>query len=186
VKREYLSISIFFLVAAVFFYLFYQIIIPFFVPIAWAAVFAILFFPIYSRLLVKLKSPGMTSIVLCLLIVLLIIGPVTYLFVALVNEAATAVSKVNELYQTGQLDNLLSFDLPWLNTAKEKLSGYIDLEKVNLDEIAREGINTVSSALLNQTSWLVANATRAVFYFVLMIFTLYYFFKDGERVVDKT
>jgi predicted PurR-regulated permease PerM len=45
-KREHLSVSVFFLVAALFFYLFYRIIIPFFAPIAWAAVFAILFFPL--------------------------------------------------------------------------------------------------------------------------------------------
>ena len=184
-KREYLSISIFFLVAAIFFYLFYEIMIPFFVPIAWAAVFAILFFPVYEKLLAKLKSPGLTSVLLCFLIVLLIIGPITYLFVALVGEAAGAVARVDELYRSGQLDKLLSFDLPWLNTAREKLSGYVDLSKVDLDAIVREGIESVSTLLLNQTSWLVANGTKAVFYFVLMIFTLYYFFKDGERVVDK-
>lgn len=184
-KREYLSVAIFFLVAAIFFYLFYEIIIPFFVPIAWAAVFAILFYPIYEKLLVKLKSPGLTSILLCLLIVLLIIGPVTYLFVALVNEAVDAVTKVNALYKSGQLNNLLSFDLPWLNAAREKLSAYIDVSRIDLDAMARDTFDSVSALLLNQTSWLVANATRAVFYFVLMVFTLYYFFKDGERVVDK-
>ncbi len=184
-KREYLSISIFFLVAAIFFYLFYEIMIPFFVPIAWAAVFAILFFPVYKRLLAKLESPGLTSVLLCFLIVLLIIGPITYLFVALVGEAASAVAKVDELYRSGQLDKLLSFDLPWMNTAREKLAGYVDLSKVDLDAIVRDAIENISTMLLNQTTWLVANATKAVFYFVLMIFTLYYFFKDGERVIDK-
>ncbi|MCK4829126.1 hypothetical protein KA005_76085, partial [bacterium] len=84
-KREYLSVSVFFLVAAIFFYLFYRIIIPFFVPIAWAAVFAILFFPLYEKFKVNLKSPGLTSITLCLVILLLIIGPITYLFMALVD-----------------------------------------------------------------------------------------------------
>ena len=184
-KRDYLSVSVFFLVAAIFFYLFYLIIIPFFVPIAWAAVFAILFFPLYEKLKVKLKSPGLTSIALCLLIVLLIIGPITYLFVALVNEAATAVTRVNELYKSGQLDNLLSFDLPWIDTLRQKLSGYFDLSKVNLDEIVLDAVNNVSALILNQTSWLVANGTKAVFYFVLMFFALYYFFKDGERLVEK-
>lgn len=184
-KREYLSVSVFFLVAALFFYLFYQIIIPFFVPIAWAALFAILFFPLYEWLVKKVKSPGLTSIILCLMIVLLIIGPITYLFVALVDEAGTAVRRVNELYKSGQLDALLSFDLPWIDTVREKLSGYFDLSKVNLDEIVLDAVNNVSSLLLNQTSWLVANGTKAVFYFILMIFTLYYFFKDGERLVDK-
>lgn len=184
-KREYLSVSVFFLVAASFFYLFYRIIIPFFVPIAWAAVFAILFFPLYERLKVKLKSPGLTSVALCLMIVLLIIGPVTYLFVALVDEAATAVTRVNELYKSGQLDNLLSFDLPWVDTFRQKLSNYFDLSKVNLDKIVLEAINNVSALLLNQTSWLVANGAKAAFYFVLMFFALYYFFKDGEKLVAK-
>jgi len=185
VKREYLSVSIFFLVVAIFFYLFYQIIVPFFVPIAWAAVFAILFYPIYEKLLRKVKSPGLTSLLLCFLIVLLIIGPITYLFVALVNEAAGAVAKVNELYKSGKLDSLLSFDLPWMNAAREKLSGYIDMSKIDVDAVARDAIDSVSSLLLNQTSWLVTNATRAVFYFVLMVFAMYYFFKDGDRVIDK-
>ncbi len=184
-KREYLSVSVFFLLAALFTYLFYRIIIPFFVPIAWAAVFAILFFPAYEKLKVKLKSPGLTSVLICLMIVLLIIGPITYLFVALVDEAASAVARMNELYKSGQLDNLLSFDLPWIDTVRQKLSGYFDLSKVNLDEIVLDAVNNVSSLILNQTSWLVANGTKAVFYFILMFFTLYYFFKDGERLVAK-
>ncbi|MDH3891652.1 MAG: AI-2E family transporter [candidate division Zixibacteria bacterium] len=183
--REYLSVAVFFLVAAIFFYLFYRIIIPFFVPICWAAVFAILFFPVYEWILGRVKSPGLTSALLCTMIVLLIIGPITYLFVAVVGEAATAVTKVNELYKSGQLDSLLSFDLPWVNTLREELSGYFDMSKVDLDEIARDAINNVSGILLNQTSWLVANGTKAVFYFALMIFTMYYFFTDGVKLVAK-
>lgn len=185
-KREHIVASLFFLIAAVIFYLFYQLIAPFIAPIVWAGVFAILFFPLYEKLLGKVKSRGFSSLIVCLIIVVLIIGPITYLFVALVSEAANAVAKVNAMIKSGELEQMLSIDLPWIDAAKEKLSRYYDLSKINLDQIIKQSIESVSGVLLNQTSWLITNTTRLVFYFILMIFTLYYFFKDGEAIIAKT
>ncbi len=184
-KREHILVSLFFLIAAIVFYLFYQLIIPFFAPMAWAGVFAILFFPLYEKLLQLIKSKGLSSLLVCIVIIVLIIGPITYLFVALVSEAANAVAKVNAMIKSGELEQLLSIDLPWIDAAKEKLSKYYDLSKINLDEIIKQSVEGVSGVILNQTSWLITNTTRLVFYFVLMIFTLYYFFKDGELLVHK-
>ena len=183
-KREYLLISLFFLISALIFYLFYQIIIPFFVPICWAAVFAILFFPLYTRTLKHVKRRGLASLIICAFIIILIIGPITYLFVALVNEAASAVAEVNALYKSGQLDQWLDFQVPGFESLKEKLSPYYDISKINIDEIIKDAVNRVSQVLVSQTTWLVTNGTRAVFYFGLMIFTMYYFFKDGESLVN--
>lgn len=184
-KREYILVSLFFLITAIFFYLFYQLMIPFFAPIIWAAVFVIIFFPLYERLLIKIKSKGVTSLLMCLFIIILIIGPIAYLFAALVGEAIAAVTKVNEMIKTGELDKYIAFDLPWIETLKTKLSSYYDFSKVNIDQIVKQSIENVSSVILNQTSWLIANTTRMIFYFALMIFTMYYFFKDGERMVHK-
>jgi predicted PurR-regulated permease PerM len=184
-KREYILVSLFFLIAAIIFYLFYQLIIPFFAPMAWAAVFAILFFPLYERLLEVVKSKGLSSLLVCTLIIILIIGPVTYLFVALVSEAANAVAKVDAMIKSGELEQMLSFNLPWLEAARDKLSKYYDLSKINIDQIVKQSMESVSGVILNQTSWLITNTTRLVFYFLLMIFTLYYFFKDGELIVHK-
>ncbi len=185
-KREHVLVSLFFLISAVFLYLFYQVMVPFFVPIVWAAVFVVLFFPLYERLLPRVKGRGLASLILCSLIIIIIIGPMTYLFIALVNEATTAVSKVNELSKSGELSKILSFDLPWIDAMKEKLSKYYDLSNVNLEQLTRQAANSISSALVTQTSWLIANGTKAVFYFCLMVFTMYYFFKDGEKIVRKT
>lgn len=184
-KREYVLISLFFLICAVFFYLAYQIIIPFISPIIWAAIFAILFFPLYERLRDRMKIRGIASMLTCLLIIVLIIGPVTYLFVALVNEATDAVTKVNEYYRSGELERLIPFDLPWLQSIKAKLGQYFDISKINPEELVREAVNKVSSILVSQTTWLIANGTKAVFFFGIMIFTMYYFFKDGEELIRK-
>lgn len=184
-KREQIVASLFFLIAAIIFYLFYQLLAPFFAPIAWAGVFAILFFPLYEKVLSKVKSKGFSSLIVCIIIVVLIIGPITYLFVALVSEAANAVAKVNAMIKSGELEQMLAIDLPWIEAAKEKLSRYYDLSKINLDQIIKQSVESISGVILNQTSWLITNTTRLVFYFILMIFTLYYFFKDGELVVNK-
>ncbi|UCD62888.1 MAG: AI-2E family transporter [Candidatus Zixiibacteriota bacterium] len=184
-KREYILVSLFFLIAAAIFYLFYQLIIPFFAPICWAAVFAIIFFPVYERLLERVKSKGLASLIVCIFIIILIIGPVTYLFGSLVSEAASAVQKVNAMIKSGELQEMLSIELPWFEIVKQKLSDYYDLSKINLDQIIKQSIESISGVLLNQTSWLITNTTRLVFYFILMVFTMYYFFKDGELIIHK-
>jgi predicted PurR-regulated permease PerM len=172
-------------ISAIIFYLFYEIIIPFFVPICWAGVFAIIFFPLQQRLLKRIKSRGLTSLLMCSLIIILIIGPVTYLFVALVQEATDAIAAVNEWYTSGKLNQLLDINLPLFNEAKEKLAQYYDISKINLDELVKDAVQRVGGVVVNQTRWIITNGTRAIFYFFLMIFAMYYFFRDGESVVNK-
>ncbi|MDH4155962.1 MAG: AI-2E family transporter [candidate division Zixibacteria bacterium] len=184
-KREYILISLFFLITAIFFYLFYEIMVPFFAPICWAAVFVIIFFPVYEKVLRKVRTKGVASLVLCVFIIILIIGPLTYLFVALVNEAAAAVAKVNAMHRSGELDNILTFNLPWVDAMKEQLSQYYDISNINLDQIIKDSIDKVGEVIFSQTSWIVTNGTKMVFYFCLMIFTMYYFFKDGEKIIHK-
>lgn len=184
-KREHVVIALFFLIAAATFYLFYRIIAPFFVPLAWAAVFAILFNPLYERLTAKTKRAGLAALIVTLLLLVLIIGPVTYLFVELVDQASGAVSRVNELYASGELGRLLHLDLPWLSPLMAKLSPYFDITKIDLNELAKDSVDKVGGLVLGQTSWLITNATRALMYFLMMLFATYYFLKDGRLIIER-
>jgi predicted PurR-regulated permease PerM len=184
-KREYVLITLFFLVAAASVYLFYIIIVPFFVPICWAAIFVISFYPLYGRLNRHINHPTLSSLVMCLLILVLVIGPVTYLFISLVGQASDAVTRVNEMYKSGELDQYFSVDIPWVQALKTRLAAYVDFSKVNIGEFVKDAVAKVGSLIVNQTSWLIANATRAVIDFFLMIFCIYYFFKEGPSLVDR-
>jgi predicted PurR-regulated permease PerM len=184
-KREYVVITLFSLIAAAFIYLFYKIVIPFFVPICWGAILVILFYPLYHRVNNRVKRPTLASLIMCLLILVLVIGPVTYLFISLVGQASDAVTRINDMYQSGELEKYVNVDIPWVATLKAKLSAYFDLSKVNLGEIVKDAVGKVSGVIVNQTSWLVGNATRAVIDFLLMIFCIYYFFKEGPSIIDR-
>jgi len=184
-KREYFLISLFFLITAVVFYLFFKIMAPFLVPLCWAAVLVVVFYPLQMRFAVHIRNRSVLALLMCAIIVVLIIGPLAYLFVAVVNQAAGAVAKVNELYESGELNQLLALDFPLAQAVKAKLAEHYDITPTNLDQIVRDAIGKVSGVLLDQTTWLISNATKAVFYFGLMVFAMFYFFRHGEFIVQK-
>ncbi len=184
-KREYYLTSLFFTIVAIFVYLFYLLIIPFFIPIAWAAVFVIIFYPVYEKLLLRMKVKGLTSLVVCFGIILLIIGPIAYLLATLVNEASNAVVRFNELQEQGKLADFSIWNLPFIEYLKNKLGNYYDFSQINTETIIKTYLDDFSQALIRQTKQLFANGAQSMFYFALMIFTMYYFFKDGAEIIHR-
>jgi predicted PurR-regulated permease PerM len=43
----------------------------------------------------------------------------------------------------------------------------------------------VSSVVLDQTTWLVTNATKTLFSFGLMVFTMFYLFREGDSLTTR-
>ena len=182
-KKEYFVTALFFLIVAAIFYLFYRLMVPFFLPIAWAAVLVIVFYPAYKWLLKKVKSPTLTSVIACILIFLLIIGPTLYMLASLVSEAANALTKVNDLYQSGELKRLLTVKLPFWGAIKEKLAANPQLAEMDFETILKDAVSVLTKAVGGQATTLIANITRTVFYFVLMIFSMFFFFRDGDKII---
>jgi predicted PurR-regulated permease PerM len=185
IKSEQISTALFFLIAAAFCYLAYKLFVPFFIPIAWAAVFAILFSPLHTRIHKRVKKPALTAGLTSLVVLLVIVGPVTLLMLQLVSEAGAAVRHVNALYESGELERLLSSHLPSLDFAREKLAGWVDLSSTNLTEMAKDALQRLSNFVLNQTSAIVSGGSQIVLHFLLMTFSLYYFFKDGPAIAKR-
>ena len=71
------------------------------------------------------------------------------------------------------------------NIAREKLSGWVDLSTANLTEMAKDALQRVSNFVINQTSAIVSGGSQVVLHFLLMTFSLYYFFKDGATIVKR-
>ncbi|RKX27767.1 MAG: hypothetical protein DRP46_09605 [Candidatus Zixiibacteriota bacterium] len=182
-KQEYVTNALFLLIAAAFFYLFYRIMIPFFTPIAWAGILVIVFYPLYTRLRKKMKSPGVASLVTCIIVFFIIIGPALYIMASLVQEAATAVQKLNDAYQSGELNALLSFNIPFMDLIKSKLADYPQLADVDFQSIIRNAVATVTKAIGSQATTAIANITLTIAYFILMLFAMFFFFRDGDRIV---
>jgi len=185
-KKEYFFTSIFFAVVVLSFYLFYRLLQPFLIPICWAAIFAIIFRPLYIKLERPVKSRGTRALIMTLLILFLIIAPLAYLMVALVQEAIGMFDHFKTWVDAGNLDRF--FDIknsPIYILMESKLAPYVDLSQLDLKVIIENSLKSVSKIALSQTTNILANAGRVMFQFGMMIFFMFFLFRDGEKLLNQ-
>lgn len=185
-KKEYFFVTIFFAVVVLSFYLFYRLLLPFLIPMCWASIFAIIFYPIYGKLERRIKSGSMRALILSALIVILIIGPLSYLGIALVQEAIVMFDQFKTWVDAGNLDRL--FDIknsPLYIMMENRLAPYVDLSQLDLKIIIENSLKSISKIALSQTTNLLANAGRVMFQFGLMVFFMFFLFRDGEKLLNQ-
>jgi predicted PurR-regulated permease PerM len=182
-KREYVVIAFFLLLASIICYLTYRIVVPFLVPLCWAVVLTIMFYPLYDWTLKRVRRPSVAALIMCVLIVVLVIGPLTYLGIELVGQASDALARINGMIDNDQLHAYIDTQLPKLALLKEKLSVYVDFSKIDLADLIKGSFDKGSGMVVNQTSMLIVSGARAIIYFIMMLFSLFYLFRDGRRVV---
>lgn len=182
-KKEYFIVVLFLGLTALISYLFYRILIPFFVPLAWAAIFVIIFYPLYEWVGKWIKSGTWRALLMITLIVVVIVGPMTYLGVALVQEAVAMFTRFTGWVDTGKLAHLDDLkNWPVYLDIQNRLAPYIDLSQLDLRVIMEKALRTVSGVALSQATMVLTNVGRVLFHFVLMVFFMFFFFRDGENL----
>jgi predicted PurR-regulated permease PerM len=161
-------------------YLAYLIFAPFFAPLIWAAVFAIVFYPLYRLILRGLKSPGLASLMTVAVVLLVLLGPLSYLSYLLVGElqnlstTGLTVEGLRAAYQNSVIHDLADRILPVFHVDEEQTITYV----VN-------GLTGFSKQLLQKIPRGLGSVAEAFTTFVVMTFILFFFFKDGSRYVAK-
>jgi predicted PurR-regulated permease PerM len=170
--------------------LLYQIVIifqPFLFPILWALILAHVTFPLHIRLTALLRGRTTFSAVLMTLGILsLVVIPVVLLILLLVQEAGLAYIAVNDWVQSGGVKRLPQdlAVLPFGGFIQEGIGRLI----VNQDEIEAfllQSARTVSMFIVAQFASLAKNAFLLAANFLVMIFTLFFVFKDGARLFQN-
>jgi len=88
----------------------------------WSSILVIIFFPLYKKLLVKIKNHTVSAIITILASLLIFIIPLTLISAAVVNElagiAATTVSGIQEMInhpERGQLKYIYDYVSQYVN-----------------------------------------------------------------------
>ncbi len=155
----------------------------FLLPVFWAIVFAIVFYPMYRRVRLALGGRSVPASLLTLLaIFLLIIVPVVLISLAVTNEAVGLYGRVTsgEINVTEQVRQVEAM-LPRLTRLAARYS--IDIDRVRTG--IEQGAVTVSR---NLASWLLALGQSAFAFVLLLVvtfYTLFFFLKDGEKLVAR-
>lgn len=144
---------------------------PFLTIIAFGAILAVLFRPLYNRLERKLKSPAIASALTLLIIVLIFLIPVVLFGNILFNEILQVYGKFSRGDLVIDRDQIISGIPVQLQTIIENISR--DMNKF-LNSITAHAFETFSSLVSNVFGFFIS--------IFLLLFTVYYLLRDGATI----
>ena len=163
-------------------YLSYQIISPFLVPIAWAIVFSVVFYPIYAFISKYIKVKSIASSITVLIILVAIIAPITYMSFLLIGE----LEKFGDYTNSGGLEFVRDlFAKMKASPHFEKLSSLMGEGNMPTSDQVLDNIKKIGSLLAQNLSVRITNIISAAINFLFMIFTIFFLFIDGPGFLTK-
>ncbi len=159
---------------------------PFAFPIFWAAVAAAVFYPFFLGLNKRLKSPNLSSFITLCLVTIIIIFPLTVTSALLINESVSLYNSVND--KQGEIMTGVKQAIEYLNH-QPVLTRFLSQDELFNQETITQRISEGGTYLLNVTLTFAKDFTQNSFtfvvMFVIMLYTLFYFLKDGEKMLKK-
>jgi predicted PurR-regulated permease PerM len=165
-----LGLLVIFAIAA---YLCWLMVRPFVGVLMWAIVLVVVFYPAHRRLEAWTGNPGSAAALSTLLVILTILLPVVGVTFAVAREMSGAVEHVQ-----GGLGQIL--DIPAIQPVVRWLGRYVDLDSLRSSEYVRDHLQAWSAAIAGPTLMFVGGVLNALVQTLLVVFTMFYFFRDAE------
>jgi len=157
-------------------YLVYEITAPFLVPLAWSAVLAIFFYPLHERVEKKLK-PNLAATVSTLAVTFLLIVPSLVVLFYTTKQAIDAGAKAQIVLQAP--DKAVPTQvLDWL---KNQLPD--SMQDADFSDPVKRGAEKVAGFLAAKVGGLVKNIFAFFLDLFVLLFALFFMFRDGDDVV---
>lgn len=161
------------------------VIYPFLNTVLIAGVLAMLFFPLHRKYLKwTKKSQNIASGLSVLSVITLFLIPVGVLVALLTAQLAALVQKLPQDMGTQNVSGLLSnwegYVTPWI----EKLEAMLGVE-INVIEMVSRGIRWLGQAIAQYSPSVVAETAGVIINLIVMLIILFYFFRDGPRLIEK-
>jgi len=160
-------------------YLCWLMLRPFVGVLEWATVLVIVFYPVHKRLAKRIKRPGLSALVSCLLVILIVILPLTFLALASADELAKVIPSL-----PAQISQLLNTQAPFLGRASKWIQARFGIDTLASQDFMVEQLKRSGQYLLGLSVGLMGNILGAVVKAFFVIFTMYYLFKDGETILS--
>jgi predicted PurR-regulated permease PerM len=149
-------------------YLVFRITAPFLVPLAWSAVLAIFFAPIHARIERKFR-PTPAAFVSTSAVTLLLIVPAILVLVFATRQAIDAMTKIQDAL-TDPDRNLPMHAITWV-------------QSWDFSQPLRQAAERVASFLAGNFGKLLKNLVTFFVDLFILIFSLFFMFRDGDSVV---
>ena len=166
-------------------FLLYQILLPFFAPIAWALFISFLLYPVHAWLVAKLRGrANLSAALLTLATLLILIGPLTALgaaFAAQVAELLQFAQRVTADHRTSEFADLA--DVPVIGALLAWLQQSFGVSLGQIQGWLVEGARTILQLLASLGGKIFLGALGTVVGFIFMMFILFFVIRDGQQML---
>ncbi|WNM64110.1 AI-2E family transporter [Candidatus Nitrospira neomarina] len=158
---------------------------PFFTSIMWALILVKLFYPMYQRMTGALHGRSTLSAAFSTIsVTLLAVLPFAYLLFLVISETIHAYQAAVAWVQADGLNRLPEYigRLPIIGHLSQPLLGRFIIAYGDVQASIIEGSKAVSGVLFTSVSGLARNTISLITNFFIIIFTLFFLFRDGHRL----
>jgi len=166
-------------------YLGYRVFSPFLAPVIFSSVLAAIFYPLQARLAARLGGRDtLAALAVLVLVVVCVFLPTFVFFSGLVSQAATSIADLTawvhsedfaRLAERARVDEVTA----WLH---ERLP-FLDLSGLDIQAGLIDFSRNVGQTVIRTGTSIVGNAVDVLFSFLIMLFVLFFFLRDGRRIV---
>jgi predicted PurR-regulated permease PerM len=168
------------IVTAIALYLCWLMLRPFMGVLAWAIVLVIVFYPVHKKIANRIRRRSLSALVSCALVVLVFVLPLTMLVVAVIQELGKVVPNLPT-----NLSELLSRQPAILGSLTQWMQARLGIDILGLQDFFIQQFRNLSERLLGASFSIVGNIVTSVVKAFFVIFTMYYLFRDADKIVDK-
>lgn len=160
----------------------FRVLSPFLSPLAWGMVLSIVFYPFYVYVEKLVKWRSVASAVTLAVILVIILGPVSYLSVLLVQEMHELAAHAEK----SQFKDLRGFfDTPEVAWVLDRIGRIFNIGEADLGNLLANNISDMGRQLVGQVTKGVRNIFATMLNFVFMAFSTFFLLRDGPMFIKR-
>jgi predicted PurR-regulated permease PerM len=158
---------------------------PFLVPILWSMLLALLLFPAQQALGRRLGGRhALTALCLTLLTAVVLIAPLPLLALAFASQAKDLFGRGQRMVADSGISGAGDLlDIPIVSRAIRWASSVAPVDAEQLHGWLMSGLQTLLQGLVAVSGAFVVGALNALVALAIMLFLLFFFLRDGERML---
>jgi len=158
-------------------YVCWLMLLPFVNVLAWASVLAVLFYPIHQRLVALTTRPSLSALLSTMIVIGVIVVPLTLLTLVVAKEIGEVAKNAQGFFRS-----LLDPSSPVIGRVMGWLGLRVDASHLDLQRYLLERLENISGAIAGRTLGLLGGVVGVIFQMFFTVFTMYYLFRDGDRI----
>lgn len=161
-------------------YLCWLMLQPFLDVLLWAVVLVIVFRPMHRLVLNRTGRPALSAVISCLLVGLILLLPLGAVLLAVLDE----LSDLPQLLQR-VLGPLRETPSPEVQRVLDWAHQYVDFEPLRTPRFYIAKAQELAGTLSQWTLGLVSNVLEAALKMFFVFVSMYYLFRDGDRILAE-